>query len=121
MTYVIYRCCNDECSEAWRGRWVEDTGETDPRCEGVVYMHHSDPRFPEGIDPGPTKAIRGWHGKDWQYNRAFVDGHAEMQKILIEGTEDSQGYYEHYRTEIVFPDDMDKQERSVCIIVRGPG
>ena len=30
----------------------------------------------EGVDPGPTKTVRGWHGRDWTYNRAFVDGHA---------------------------------------------
>ncbi|MCH7996096.1 MAG: hypothetical protein IIB57_16845, partial [Planctomycetes bacterium] len=34
---------------------------------------------------------------------------------------DSNGYFNHYRTELVFPDDLDEQERSVCIIVRGPG
>ena len=75
----------------------------------------------EGIDPGPTKVIRGWHGKDWTYNRAFVDGHAAVQKILLEGTEDSNGYFEHYRTETVFPDDEERQRQVTCIIVRGPG
>lgn len=75
----------------------------------------------DGVDPGPTKVIRGWHGKDWTYNRAFVDGHAATQKTLIEGTEDANGYFNHYRTELVWPNDSDRQERNKCIIVRGPG
>ncbi len=75
----------------------------------------------DGVDPGPTKVIRGWHGKDWTYNRAFVDGHAATQKVLLEGTEDSNGYFNHYRTELIWPDDPDRQANSVCIIVRGPG
>lgn len=74
----------------------------------------------QGADPGPTKAVRGWHGQDWTFNWAFVDGHAQTMKILIEGTEDADGYFEHYRTEQVF-DDEEKQANSVCIIVRGPG
>lgn len=52
-----------------------------------------------GVDPGPSKSIRGWHGRDWAYNRAFVDGHAENQRVYIEGTEDQDGYAEHYRLE----------------------
>ena len=77
-----------------------------------------------GVDPGPTKAIRGWHGKDWTFNRAFVDGHAETQRVLIEGTEDSEGYYQHYRNEIIYGDteaERKKQEDHRCIIVRGNG
>lgn len=74
-----------------------------------------------GIDPGPTKVIRGWHGKDWTYNRSFVDGHASTQKILIEGSEDANGFFYHYRTEVVFPESEDRQRSVTCIIVRGPG
>ena len=77
-----------------------------------------------GVDPGPTKAIPGWHGKDWTFNRAFVDGHAETQRVLIEGTEDAEGYYLHYRTEIIYgdsPDEVARQEQERCIIVRGTG
>lgn len=77
-----------------------------------------------GVDPGPTKAIAGWHGQDWTYNRAFVDGHASTQKVLIEGTEDTDGYYLHYRTEIIYGDSLEeirKQEQERCIIVRGNG
>ncbi len=73
-----------------------------------------------GVDPGPTKAIRGWHGADWTYNRSFVDGHAESQKVYIEGTEDSEGYARHYRIEQIFSD-PGEQDFNHCIIVRGPG
>jgi hypothetical protein len=70
--------------------------------------------------------VRGWHGKDWTYNRAFVDAHADYQKIYIEGTEDSEGYARHYRNETLssYPDwdgnpsDFDSMQ---CIIVRGDG
>lgn len=74
-----------------------------------------------GVDPGPTKALRGWHGRDWTYNRAFVDAHAEIQKIYIEGSEDSDGYALHYRNERLesYPDGGDF-EQFRCIIVRGP-
>ncbi len=58
---------------------------------------------------------------------AFVDSHAEQQKIHIEGTEDHQGFAEHYRNE-----QLESYPRSPfggdgrfdeyrCIIVRGPG
>jgi prepilin-type N-terminal cleavage/methylation domain-containing protein len=73
-----------------------------------------------GVDPGPTKAVRGWHGKDWTYNRAFVDAHAETQRVYIEGTEDSEGYAEHYRNEVVMEDPV-TQDTYRCIIVRGNG
>jgi len=73
-----------------------------------------------GVDPGPNKAVRGWHGKDWTFNRAFVDAHAETQKIWIEGSEDPEGYANHYRNERVFQDD-NYQEQNRCIIVRGNG
>ncbi len=58
----------------------------------------TDSIFP-GVDPGPTKTVRGWHGRDWTYNRCFVDSHAERQKVYIEGTEDEDGYAAHYRME----------------------
>ena len=95
------------------GRWAWNCKREKKDCADVLGSG--------GIDPGPTKSVRGWHGTDWSYNRAFVDGHAEMQRLIIEGTQDSNGYYEHYRTELVYPDDMQRQENSVCIIVRGPG
>jgi len=85
-----------------------------------------------GVDPGPTKALRGWHGKDWHFNRAFVDAHAEYQKIYLEGTEDSSGYALHYMPEKLgqYPDfpgccaevgDPGTFEEYQCIIVRGTG
>lgn len=80
-----------------------------------------------GVDPGPTKVVRGWHGADWTYNRAFVDGHAEYQKIYVEGTEDANGYAQHYNSEHLgsYPRNLDGSEGNWeqlrCIIVRGPG
>ena len=79
-----------------------------------------------GVDPGPTKAVRGWHGKDWTYNRAFVDAHAETQRIYLEGTEDNQGYAFHYRNEQLssYPTLRGQPgsfPRYRCIIVRGNG
>ncbi len=90
----------------------------------------------KGVDPGPTKSIRGWHGRDWTFNRSFVDSHADTQKVIIEATEDDEGYSRHYTEEklsfyppfICYPDspsDDDSQSarenRFRCIIVRGPG
>ncbi|RJP31461.1 MAG: prepilin-type N-terminal cleavage/methylation domain-containing protein [Phycisphaerales bacterium] len=49
-----------------------------------------------GVDIGPLKTLRGWHGEDWTYVRSFVDAHAAYQKILLEGTRDAEGYYFHY-------------------------
>ena len=76
--------------------------------------------FLTGIYVGPTKVIDGWHGAEWTYNRAFTDAHAEYQKIYMAGTEDSQGYAFHYRSEVVFKD-TDTQNYNRCIIVRGTG
>ena len=78
--------------------------------------------FLEGVDPGPTKTIRGWHGKDWTFNRAFVDAHAEPQRIYFEGTEDANGYALHYRCEEGVFENQDCQSHGYrCIIVRGDG
>jgi hypothetical protein len=74
----------------------------------------------EGVDPGPTKAVRGWHGKNWTYNRAFIDTHVETQAVYIEGTEDRDGYAHHYLNEVVF-DDPAQLEALRCVIIRGPG
>jgi prepilin-type N-terminal cleavage/methylation domain-containing protein len=85
-----------------------------------------------GVDPGPTKAVRGWHGRDWSYNRSFVDAHAEYQRVYIEGTEDAEGYAQHYVSEQLsdypaWPGCCSEQggsgsyEQFRCIIVRGPG
>ncbi len=77
--------------------------------------------FIDGIDPGPTKVLKGWHGRDWTYNRAFVDAHAETQKIYIEGTEDDRGYARHYRSELIYGNGNPEQQRHRCVIVRGDG
>ncbi len=73
-----------------------------------------------GLDPGPTKVIRGWHGKDWWYNKAFVDGHAEYQSYIIPGTKNGDGWSEHFQIELVFQDSAEQQQKR-CIIIRGPG
>ena len=80
-----------------------------------------------GVSPGPTGALRGWHGEDWKYNRAFVDAHAEYQLLIFPETKDSDGYYEHYRNERLtsYPNWIDGSpgsfEQYQCIIVRGDG
>ncbi len=94
------------------GRFAFDTRRQEPHCIPNIGNN--------GINPGPTKVVRGWHGNDWTYNWAFVDGHAETVRVLIEGTEDADGYFEHYRNEIIY-DDPDQQAASACIIIRGPG
>jgi hypothetical protein len=73
-----------------------------------------------GVYPGITKAVRGWHGKNWTYNRVFVDAHAERQAVFIEGTEDADGYSNHYYNELVF-EDPSEQNNYRCVIVRGDG
>jgi prepilin-type N-terminal cleavage/methylation domain-containing protein len=75
----------------------------------------------QGINVGPTKSIRGWHGKDWTYNRVFSDGHGDYQRV-VEGQPDAQGYYNHYRIEW-FEDTPEGRnwEDLKCIIVRGNG
>lgn len=93
------------------GRWAWSCKNELPECQWIG----------TGVDPGPTKTLTGWHGKDWTFNRAFVDAHAEFQKIWIEGTEDKDGYALHYRNEIAFPENEALQEAQQCIIVRGPG
>ena len=89
--------------------------------------------FMQGIDVGPTKVIAGWHGKDWVYNRAFGDTHAETQRIYVEGTEDAEGYANHYTSEHLshyppwdpdgdgIPDYPGSYSVYRCVIIRGPG
>ncbi len=94
------------------GRWAWACRRELPDCVTELGL--------EGVDPGPTKAVRGWHGKDWTFNRAFVDAHADTQKIYIEGTEDQDGYALHYRNEKIYPDGEGVRNHG-CIIVRGDG
>jgi hypothetical protein len=110
------------------GRWAWAAFNEIPDCQWVG----------RGVDPGPTKAVRGWHGRDWTYTRSFVDGHAATQKVYIEGTEDADGYAVHYRNEqlpcypeLVCPFDPNQEIPCIpgsqgfqamrCIIVRGDG
>lgn len=103
------------------GRWAWSCRAELPECSFVG----------KGVDPGPTNAVRGWHGRDWTFNRSFVDAHAETQKIYIEGTEDNRGFAQHYRNEYInglpqFPgnDGYSNEvlnETYRCIIVRGNG
>ncbi|MBI1826005.1 MAG: prepilin-type N-terminal cleavage/methylation domain-containing protein [Planctomycetes bacterium] len=101
------------------GRWAWSCKNELKACEGIVGG--------AGVDPGPTKAIRGWHGKDWTFDRVFVDSHAEQQKIWLEGTEDNNGYANHYRNERLdsYPGlgegDEGSFDSDMCIIVRGTG
>jgi len=66
--------------------------------------------------PGPPGPVCGWHGKDWMFNAAFVDGHTDT--VYMRGFSNprlgfypgfdafgGQGDYDQYR----------------CIIVRGEG
>jgi len=108
------------------GRWAWAARRELPECDFIG----------PGVDPGPTHAIRGWHGKNWTYNRAFVDAHAETQAIYMEGTEDEEGYANHYRNQLLpdYPDfccspdgkpciggSPGDFEAFRCIIVRGDG
>ncbi|KAA0219742.1 MAG: prepilin-type N-terminal cleavage/methylation domain-containing protein [Phycisphaerae bacterium] len=103
------------------GRWAWASRRESDFCQGLGLP---------GVDPGRTKSLNGWHGKDWTYNRAFVDAHVEFQKILVEGTKDAQGYYQHYIQHRLLEDcprpnffrwSNDCSTDNTCIIIRGPG
>ncbi len=99
------------------GRWAWSCRRELPECDHVGV----------GVDPGPTKVLRGWHGRDWTFNRAFVDAHAEQQRIYIAETEDRDGYAHHYRAEVLESDPPwpgatgTPRGHYRCITVRGPG
>jgi prepilin-type N-terminal cleavage/methylation domain-containing protein len=97
------------------GRWAWACRRE--RCDGSLNGLDLSP----GVDPGPTKEVRGWHGQAWTFNRSFVDAHAETQRIYIEGTEDEDGYVFHYRSEVAFADDEDSQRSAACVVIRGNG
>jgi prepilin-type processing-associated H-X9-DG protein len=110
------------------GRWAWATRRQNPSCEWVP-----------AVDPGPKGTVRGWHGKDWTYNYAFVDGHVDSKQIYIPGTEDINGDAMHWVNEElssypVFPecqncipgsDNCPGYEGSFeayhCVIIRGDG
>lgn len=94
------------------GRWAWTSKRNFSACRSLVG---------DGIDPGPTNAVPGWHGKNWTFNRVFVDGHVATQKVFIEGTGDEFGFSEHYRNELVYPDSPDRQANAACVIIRGDG
>ena len=84
--------------------------------------------FITGVDLGPTKTLRGWHcRKEWTYNRAFVDAHGETQRIYLEGTEDDEGYANHYVSEHLssYPSWPEYSNPPYsfyrCVIIRGTG
>ena len=82
--------------------------------------------FIRGVNPGVLKTLPGWHGKDWTFNQAFVDGHAAYQLIDESGTEDPQGYSNHYRVErmTTYPlfNGREVSDRFyLCVTIRGQG
>lgn len=110
------------------GRWAWATRRQNPSCD-----------FVPAIDPGPKGTVRGWHGKDWTYNYAFVDGHADTKQIYIPGTEDQDQEAMHWVNESLksYPTMPDCQKCAPgskncsgydgsfevyrCVIVRGEG
>ena len=59
---------------------------------------------------GVPGSVRGWHGKDWTFNAAFIDGHADT--IYMRGYRCEEGVFEN----------QDCQSHSYrCVIVRGEG
>ncbi|HNQ23823.1 MAG TPA: hypothetical protein PKK06_12075, partial [Phycisphaerae bacterium] len=62
-------------------------------------------------------------GQDWTYNRAFADAHADTQRIYIIGSEDSEGYALHYRSERLgsYPaaPSGNPADYFRCVVVRG--
>lgn len=77
-------------------------------------------KYAPGLDPGPTKSVRGWHRQDWTFNHTYVDGHVATRTILIDETQDAEGYFQHYRKGIV-SDDAEIQQCLECETVRGDG
>lgn len=92
------------------GRWAWSTRRENDECFFIG----------EGVNPGPAKTILGWHGKAWTFNHGYVDGHAERRTIYIPGTEDAEGFANHYVIEHVFDKARD-QDNLRCLIVRGDG
>ncbi|MBI1827096.1 MAG: hypothetical protein HY287_14460 [Planctomycetes bacterium] len=106
------------------GRWAWATKRAYSGCSGVG----------EGIEPGAGGVMHGWHGKDWNYTHAFVDGHAGSRQIYVDGSEDAGGYGYHFVGEILNESPASNccqpgtqcaptagNFNSVCYTVRGDG
>lgn len=76
------------------GRFAWAAAPEQPECRSDLGL--------EGI-PG---TVRGWHGKDWTFNAAFLDGHADA--IYMRGYENPQ----------VMPN-QPGNGRFQCIVIRG--
>jgi len=76
------------------GRFAWDASPPPPACTAIL-----------GND-GTPGTVHGWHGKDWTFNAAFLDGHA------------SAIYMRGYHIPKVLSDEYE-QARSTCIIIRG--
>lgn len=75
-------------------------------CGRFAWMASPEQDDCQWIGQGVPGTPRGWHGKDWTFNVAFIDGHADT--IYMRG----------YRNEV---DDSDFPSYGVCIRVRGEG
>jgi len=110
------------------GRWAWAARNERPECVAVLGGL--------GVDPGPNKTIRSWHGKDWVYNFAFIDGGAGSRQIYNDGTEDHNGYATHYINEHLEAyscnacdvevqdcpiESQGSYETDKCVIIRGDG
>ncbi len=76
------------------GRFAWEAAPNNPDCASILGS--------DGI-PG---TVHGWHGKDWTFNVAFLDGHADT--IYMRGFNNPRVLLDDY-----------EQRRSTCIIVRG--
>ena len=66
------------------------------------------------IGPAPPGPVRGWHGKDWTFNAAFIDGHADT--IYMRGFSNPRlAFYPPWGGE------SGSFKQYQCIIVRGEG
>ena len=105
------------------GRWAWSCINEIATCQSVV----GGPGVPPGPEGAQSMPLRGWHGQDWYYNRAFVDAHAEYQGVYFPETKDGDGFYEHYYSEHLgsYPSGLGggagTYEQYRCIIVRGDG
>jgi prepilin-type N-terminal cleavage/methylation domain-containing protein len=100
----------------------------------TIYFEEQVGKYAWAMDPDPCPTVNnapevsnipGWHGKDWSFTRAFVDGHAEFQSNLVESPIPQQRIQKiktHYRWERIndFPGAM-TFDYAKCGMIRGPG